>query len=328
MKAIIFSVAGEPRAKQSFRVSGRGHGFTPPQVKAWQSEIAWYANQAIKNMRPAGLSPAMRASRSACNSAFVHVRRVISYSPPLFWFSIFYHSLLICTFQPPPIHPSTISLRPCAAVCRLYLSGYLHNCPVVEIIDNRIFHARPLAHMQRIGDNHTHHWVASGVSGVSGGNNIAGCGHARWLAGRQHDRQNDATNQSPSHFDTSRPSTSHSSSYTSITWFGMRSATNKNPLKTRAPLTGNADACPCINASRATNSLKSFPLKPARLTNIRRRPPGTSYPKSLKIVATVLVECRPAPSRCNMSIISRSDNTTAGRVSRSTIALMCCFKFI
>lgn len=49
-KPIIFFVPGEPRAKQSFRVSGRGGGFTPARVKAWQGEVGWVAQQAIRQI--------------------------------------------------------------------------------------------------------------------------------------------------------------------------------------------------------------------------------------------------------------------------------------
>ena len=53
MTAVIsFFVEGQPRAKQSFRVSGRGRGFTPAQIKAWQSDVGWTAQQ---HMRALGL---------------------------------------------------------------------------------------------------------------------------------------------------------------------------------------------------------------------------------------------------------------------------------
>lgn len=45
---ITFFVQGEPRAKQSFRVSGRGGGFTPARIKAWQSAVGWTAQQCMR----------------------------------------------------------------------------------------------------------------------------------------------------------------------------------------------------------------------------------------------------------------------------------------
>lgn len=45
---IKFFVAGEPRAKQSFIVTGRGRGMTPIRVRIWQSEVGW---EAMKEMR-------------------------------------------------------------------------------------------------------------------------------------------------------------------------------------------------------------------------------------------------------------------------------------
>ena len=47
---ISFFVEGEPRAKQSFRVSGRGRGFTPGRVKAWQSDVGWNAQLAMRRL--------------------------------------------------------------------------------------------------------------------------------------------------------------------------------------------------------------------------------------------------------------------------------------
>jgi len=47
---ISFFVEGEPRAKQSFRVSGRGRGFTPARVKAWQSDVGWNAQLAMRRL--------------------------------------------------------------------------------------------------------------------------------------------------------------------------------------------------------------------------------------------------------------------------------------
>lgn len=48
---IVFFVEGEPRAKQSFRVGNHG-GYQPARVKAWQTDVAWIAQQAT---RKAGL---------------------------------------------------------------------------------------------------------------------------------------------------------------------------------------------------------------------------------------------------------------------------------
>lgn len=47
---ITFFVEGEPRAKQSFRVSGRGRGFTPAHIKAWQSDVGWCAQMALRRL--------------------------------------------------------------------------------------------------------------------------------------------------------------------------------------------------------------------------------------------------------------------------------------
>jgi Holliday junction resolvase RusA-like endonuclease len=49
---ISFFVPGVPRAKQSFRVAGRGRGFTPARVKAWQADVGW---EAQLKMRALGL---------------------------------------------------------------------------------------------------------------------------------------------------------------------------------------------------------------------------------------------------------------------------------
>ncbi len=43
-----FFVEGPARAKQSFRVGGRGRGFQTAHVKSWQSEVGWAAQQAIR----------------------------------------------------------------------------------------------------------------------------------------------------------------------------------------------------------------------------------------------------------------------------------------
>ena len=45
---ITFFVEGEPRAKQSFRVSGRGGGYQPARVKAWQNDVGWAGQQAMR----------------------------------------------------------------------------------------------------------------------------------------------------------------------------------------------------------------------------------------------------------------------------------------
>ena len=47
---ISFFVEGEPRAKQSFRVAGRGRGFTPARIKAWQSVVGWCAQMAMRRL--------------------------------------------------------------------------------------------------------------------------------------------------------------------------------------------------------------------------------------------------------------------------------------
>ena len=52
MQTIQFFVKGEPRPKQSFRSTGHGRGYTHPRVKAWQTEVAVEAQNA---MRAAGL---------------------------------------------------------------------------------------------------------------------------------------------------------------------------------------------------------------------------------------------------------------------------------
>lgn len=49
---ISFYVHGVPRAKQSFRALRHGGGFTPAQVKAWQTDVAWAGQQ---HMRKLGL---------------------------------------------------------------------------------------------------------------------------------------------------------------------------------------------------------------------------------------------------------------------------------
>lgn len=47
---ISFFVASEPRAKQSFRASRRGGGFTPAYIKAWQAEVGWTAQQRMRSL--------------------------------------------------------------------------------------------------------------------------------------------------------------------------------------------------------------------------------------------------------------------------------------
>ena len=48
--ALEFFVPGLARAKQSFRYTGHGRGFTPARVKAWQSDVGWAAQQAIHRL--------------------------------------------------------------------------------------------------------------------------------------------------------------------------------------------------------------------------------------------------------------------------------------
>lgn len=50
---ITFFVDGTPRAKQSFRFSranGGPGGYTPARVKAWQENVGWAAQQAIRRI--------------------------------------------------------------------------------------------------------------------------------------------------------------------------------------------------------------------------------------------------------------------------------------
>lgn len=51
---IMFIVDGTPRAKQSFRYTKNGGGFTPPQVREWQNAIKIRAKNV---MALAGLDP-------------------------------------------------------------------------------------------------------------------------------------------------------------------------------------------------------------------------------------------------------------------------------
>jgi Holliday junction resolvase RusA-like endonuclease len=44
---VEFFVAGEPRAKQSFRAT-RGGGYQPARVKAWQNDCGWAGQQAMR----------------------------------------------------------------------------------------------------------------------------------------------------------------------------------------------------------------------------------------------------------------------------------------
>jgi Holliday junction resolvase RusA-like endonuclease len=49
MNEITFFVEGVPRAKQSFRASRNGgHGFTPAYIKAWQADVGWAGQQAMR----------------------------------------------------------------------------------------------------------------------------------------------------------------------------------------------------------------------------------------------------------------------------------------
>ncbi len=47
---VAFFVQGEPRPKQSFRVSGRGRGFTAARVVAWQTDVAIEAEQVMRSI--------------------------------------------------------------------------------------------------------------------------------------------------------------------------------------------------------------------------------------------------------------------------------------
>jgi Holliday junction resolvase RusA-like endonuclease len=46
---VRFFVDGEPRAKQSFRVGSHG-GYQPARIKAWQEDVAWNAQQAMRRL--------------------------------------------------------------------------------------------------------------------------------------------------------------------------------------------------------------------------------------------------------------------------------------
>jgi len=45
---VAFYVKGRPVPKQSFRVAGRGHGYQSARVKAWQSDVGWTAQAAMR----------------------------------------------------------------------------------------------------------------------------------------------------------------------------------------------------------------------------------------------------------------------------------------
>lgn len=47
---ITFFVEGEPRPKQSFRSLGRHGGYTPARIKAWQKDVAWCAQMAMRRL--------------------------------------------------------------------------------------------------------------------------------------------------------------------------------------------------------------------------------------------------------------------------------------
>ena len=48
MRYLEFFVAGKPRAKQSFRYTENGGGYTDPGVKAWQQEVSKAAREAMR----------------------------------------------------------------------------------------------------------------------------------------------------------------------------------------------------------------------------------------------------------------------------------------
>lgn len=50
MNEITFFVEGEPRPKQSFRVSGKNGGYQPARVKAWQTDVAIAAQDAMRKL--------------------------------------------------------------------------------------------------------------------------------------------------------------------------------------------------------------------------------------------------------------------------------------
>lgn len=50
MIPLAFFVPGVPRAKQSFRVAGRGRGFTPARVRGWQADVGWAAQLQMRSL--------------------------------------------------------------------------------------------------------------------------------------------------------------------------------------------------------------------------------------------------------------------------------------
>ena len=58
---ITFTVQGTPVPKQSFR-AGNGHGYTPAHVKAWQTAVAWEAQQAMAGREPLSGALAVKLS--------------------------------------------------------------------------------------------------------------------------------------------------------------------------------------------------------------------------------------------------------------------------
>lgn len=49
---VTFHVAGTPRAKQSFRYTKNGGGFTPQTTKDWQNTVGWEAKIAMQGKNP------------------------------------------------------------------------------------------------------------------------------------------------------------------------------------------------------------------------------------------------------------------------------------
>ena len=56
MITIEFHVPGEPRAKQSFHYAGK-HSFTPARIKAWQVDVGWAAQQAMRKASLFDINP-------------------------------------------------------------------------------------------------------------------------------------------------------------------------------------------------------------------------------------------------------------------------------
>jgi len=52
-QSVTFFVHGEPRPKQSFRVSGRG-GYTPARIRVWQNDVACDAMLAMRKIERFG----------------------------------------------------------------------------------------------------------------------------------------------------------------------------------------------------------------------------------------------------------------------------------